>query len=95
MACILPVPGTSDKMRSINTMLHLKARSTAPLVEVFVNLQSNGPSVGFALAGGVFLCLGNLATQYSLVRDRLLSGNKYVTSPLHPNCKQAVRKRTV
>ena len=31
-------------------------------------LQHNGPSVGFALAGGVFLCCGNLATQYALVR---------------------------
>lgn len=28
--------------------------------------QNNGPSVGFALAGGVFLCIGNIATQYSL-----------------------------
>lgn len=28
--------------------------------------QSNGASVGFALAGGIFLCIGNIATQYSL-----------------------------
>ncbi|CAK0764171.1 hypothetical protein CVIRNUC_003131 [Coccomyxa viridis] len=28
--------------------------------------QDNGPSVGFALAGGIFLCLGNLGTQYGL-----------------------------
>ncbi|KAA6424880.1 hypothetical protein WJX79_006556 [Trebouxia sp. C0005] len=28
--------------------------------------QNNGPSVGFAVAGGVFLCCGNLATQYAL-----------------------------
>lgn len=28
--------------------------------------QDNGPSVGFALLGGFFLVLGNLATQYSL-----------------------------
>ena len=31
-------------------------------------LQNNGPSVGFALGGGIFLCLGNLAVQYALVR---------------------------
>ena len=28
--------------------------------------QNNGPSVGFAIAGGVFLVMGNMATQYSL-----------------------------
>ena len=28
--------------------------------------QNNGPAVGFAIAGGVFLVLGNMATQYSL-----------------------------
>lgn len=28
--------------------------------------QDNGASVGFALAGGVFLCLGNIGTQYAL-----------------------------
>ncbi|CAL5219852.1 g1768 [Coccomyxa viridis] len=28
--------------------------------------QDNGASVGFALAGGIFLCLGNLGTQYAL-----------------------------
>ena len=30
------------------------------------HMQNNGPSVGFALAGGIFLCIGNIATQYSL-----------------------------
>ena len=29
-------------------------------------MQENGPSVGFALAGGIFLFLGNLGTQYGL-----------------------------
>jgi drug/metabolite transporter (DMT)-like permease len=28
--------------------------------------QNNGPSVGFAVAGGIFLCIGNLLTQYAL-----------------------------
>ena len=37
-------------------------------IETSVALQHNGPSVGFAMAGGVFLCCGNLATQYALVR---------------------------
>ena len=29
-------------------------------------LQDNGASVGFALAGGIFLVLGNIGTQYAL-----------------------------
>lgn len=29
-------------------------------------MQSNGPSVGFAVAGGVLLFAGNLGTQYAL-----------------------------
>lgn len=29
-------------------------------------LQDNGPAVGFAIAGGVLLFLGNLGTQYAL-----------------------------
>ncbi len=31
-----------------------------------VVLQDNGASVGFALAGGIFLVLGNIGTQYAL-----------------------------
>ena len=38
-----------------------------PAASLSGSLQHNGPSVGFAMAGGVFLCCGNLATQYSLV----------------------------
>jgi drug/metabolite transporter (DMT)-like permease len=33
--------------------------------------QNNGPSVGFAMAGGVFLCMGNLGTQYALAYTNL------------------------
>lgn len=29
-------------------------------------VQDNGASVGFALAGGIFLVLGNIGTQYAL-----------------------------
>ena len=40
-------------------------------------LQNNGASVGFAVAGGIFLLLGNMSTQYSLV-----SLLKFCASPL-------------
>ena len=33
--------------------------------------QNNGPSVGFAVAGGFFLCMGNLGTQYALAYTNL------------------------
>ncbi len=34
-------------------------------------LQDNGPSVGFAVAGGILLCLGNIGTQYALAYTNL------------------------
>ncbi|EIE24652.1 putative ureide permease 2 [Coccomyxa subellipsoidea C-169] len=33
--------------------------------------QDNGPSVGFAVAGGILLCLGNIGTQYALAYTNL------------------------
>lgn len=33
--------------------------------------QDNGASVGFAVAGGILLCLGNLGTQYALAYTNL------------------------
>lgn len=50
--------------KSLNS--HARQRLCDPKSNSTCWLQSNGPSVGFALAGGVFLCIGNIATQYSL-----------------------------
>jgi hypothetical protein len=33
---------------------------------VVMTMQDNGPSVAFAMGGGLALCLGNISMQYSL-----------------------------
>lgn len=51
------------------TELHQHAVPRGPdraLILKLGSLQDNGPAVGFAIAGGVLLFLGNLGTQYAL-----------------------------
>lgn len=53
----------------LNVCSELRGLTTWYLDDVL--LQDNGASVGFAVAGGILLCLGNIGTQYALAYTNL------------------------